>query len=169
MVGKLQIVFHLHPIAIVVGVLRKLFILVQQLRSVATSTAVNAVKLIATAGLIAIAATAAAIISIIIQGNGSSSAASKQDYFYTRGPQTPCLCALPSGVAHSALPCLRTIAKGSFERIMELGSAISALRRSSELILELAGLGRFANPLRNFIDEEQARAAFVPDRASVPL
>jgi hypothetical protein len=144
----LQIVFHLHAVAIVLGVLRELFILIQQLRRIAASAAVNPVKLVAIAGLITIAATAATIISIIIQGSGSSSAAGKQDYFLHLRPTDPL--SLRSAIRRCALRAAMpwTTAKGRFERIVELGSAVCALRRSSDLIQQLARLGRFAKPLR---------------------
>lgn len=68
MVGKLQVIFGLHPVTIMLGILGQLFILIQQLRRIAPCPAVNPVGIMASA-LIAIAtATAAIIITIVIQG-----------------------------------------------------------------------------------------------------
>jgi hypothetical protein len=71
-VSKLQIIFHLHPIAIVLGVLRKLLELVEHLRRIAARAAINPVKLTAAPALGTVPAPTATVIAIIvIQGNCS--------------------------------------------------------------------------------------------------
>ena len=74
MVGELQIIFGLHPIAIVLRVLCKLLVLVEQLGCIAPRAAVDPVARIRTA-LIAITAAATAVIvvvAIVVQGITSS-------------------------------------------------------------------------------------------------
>ena len=66
-VRELQIVFSLHAIAIVLGVLRKLLVLVEQLRSIAPRAAVDAIGRIG-AALIAVAASTTTVIAIHVQG-----------------------------------------------------------------------------------------------------
>tara|TARA_Y100001968_G_C19117550_1_gene600341 strand:+ start:230 stop:514 length:285 start_codon:yes stop_codon:yes gene_type:complete len=69
MVGELQIIFGLHAVAIMLGVLGKLLVLVEQLRGIAASAAVDPVARIG-AALIAIipASATAVIIAIVVQG-----------------------------------------------------------------------------------------------------
>ena len=71
MVGKLEVVLHLHPITIVLGVLRQLLVLLEQLGRIATRAAVYPVKLVAVAALSAVTAPTATVIAIVIQGNCS--------------------------------------------------------------------------------------------------
>ena len=60
-IGELEVVLGLHPVAVVLGVLRELLVLVEHLRRVAACAAVDPVALItAAAALIAIAPAAAA-------------------------------------------------------------------------------------------------------------
>ena len=66
-VGKLQVILLLHSVAIVLRVLGKLLVLVEKLRSIAARAAVDPVGTVS-ATLMAIAATAAPVISIVIQG-----------------------------------------------------------------------------------------------------
>jgi hypothetical protein len=66
MVGKLQIIFRIHPVAIMLGVLRKLFIFFQHLRGVAARTVVDPILVIITVAIVVlrtiiIAPTAAAV------------------------------------------------------------------------------------------------------------
>ena len=70
-IGELQVIFHLHAVAIVVGVLRELLVLFEQLRGIAACAAVDPVELVAVAALRAITAPAATVIAIVIQGNCS--------------------------------------------------------------------------------------------------
>jgi hypothetical protein len=66
MVGKLQIILGQNPVAIVLRVLRKFLVLVEELRRIAACAAVNPIELIAPAALVvAITATAATIIGVI--------------------------------------------------------------------------------------------------------
>lgn len=67
MIGKLQIIFGLNPVAIVLGVLSKLLVLVEKLRRIATCPAVNPVLIASTALVVAVSATAATIVTIVIQ------------------------------------------------------------------------------------------------------
>jgi hypothetical protein len=69
MVGELQIIFGLHAVAVMLGVLGKLLVLVEQLRGIAASAAVDPVARIG-AALIAIipASATAVIIAIVVQG-----------------------------------------------------------------------------------------------------
>ena len=66
-VGELQVICGLNTVAIMLSVLSKLLIFIQQLRRIAARPAVNPVERVS-ATLITIAATTAAIISITIQG-----------------------------------------------------------------------------------------------------
>lgn len=70
-IGELQVIFLLHPVAIVIGVLRQLLVLIEQLRRVTARSAINPVRLIG-ATLIPIVvittATAIVIITMVIQG-----------------------------------------------------------------------------------------------------
>jgi hypothetical protein len=70
MVGKLQIIFGLHPIPIQMGILRQLAIFLQHLRSIAPGPAINPVNLLsAVLGPAGIAAAATTVIpTIVIQG-----------------------------------------------------------------------------------------------------
>jgi len=72
-VGELQVLFHLHTVTIVLRILRELFVFIQQLRRIAACTAVNPVELVSAATLIAITATAATIVTLVIQGKSSLS------------------------------------------------------------------------------------------------
>ncbi len=69
MVSELQIIFGLHAVAVMLGVLGKLLVLVEQLRGIAASAAVDPVARIG-AALIAIipASATAVIIAIVVQG-----------------------------------------------------------------------------------------------------
>jgi hypothetical protein len=81
-IGELQVIFCLNPVTIMLGILGKLLVLVEQLRRVPARTAVDSVERVARA-LITITAATAAIISITIQG----------DFFLFRDPaqfQKPC-------------------------------------------------------------------------------
>ena len=75
MVRELQVVFRLNPVAIVLRVLSQLLVLVEQLRCVATRPAVDPVELVSATAQIAIYATAATIVAIVIQGKSSIHAA----------------------------------------------------------------------------------------------
>ena len=73
MVGKLQVVFRLHRVVVKRGVLRQLLVLIQHLRRIATRAIVDAVGLHRIAacrptGAIAVAATTAVVVTIVIQG-----------------------------------------------------------------------------------------------------
>ena len=65
MVGELQVVFGLHPVAVVLRVLRQLLVLVEQLGCIAPRAAVDPVALVAAAGLIAVAAAATPVLILI--------------------------------------------------------------------------------------------------------
>jgi hypothetical protein len=68
-VGELQVVFRLHPIAVHVRILRQLAILFEQLRGIATRPAIDPVKLLTTTATLTVAATAPTVIpTIIVQG-----------------------------------------------------------------------------------------------------
>ena len=67
MVGELEIVFGLHPVAIVLGVLGKLLVLFEQLRSIAPGTTIDPIGRIGPA-LIAVTASTTTVIAIIVQG-----------------------------------------------------------------------------------------------------
>jgi hypothetical protein len=66
-VSKLQVIFGLHAVTIVLRILRQLLIFVEQLRRISARAAVNPV-LVILAALIAVATAPAAIITIIVQG-----------------------------------------------------------------------------------------------------
>jgi hypothetical protein len=70
MIGKLQIIFGLHAVAIQMGILRQLAIFLQHLRSIATGAAIDPVDLLsAVLGPAGIAAAATTVIpTIVIQG-----------------------------------------------------------------------------------------------------
>jgi hypothetical protein len=98
-VGELQVVLGLHPVAVMRGVLGKLLVLVEHLRSIAPGAAVDAV-LVATA-LRTAAATAATIVAIVIQGKTIPSQCRPDDFFLMSsgtgyGRMTP-LAANPTG------------------------------------------------------------------------
>lgn len=90
MVGELQIIFLLHAVTIVIGVLRELLILIEQLRRVSAGPVVDTVLLVRVTTLIAViiaSATTAIIVTIIIQGilfpvttNGGDQYAAGQKY-----------------------------------------------------------------------------------------
>ena len=71
MVGELQVVFRLHPVAIVLRGLRERRVLVELLGGVAPGAAVDPVGVVATPALIAIAAAAPTVvvtIAVVVQG-----------------------------------------------------------------------------------------------------
>lgn len=72
MVRKLQIIFLLHTVAMMVGVLRKLLVLIEQLRRITARAAINAVHRIriATALIAAVVTTTTTVIviTLIVQG-----------------------------------------------------------------------------------------------------
>lgn len=87
-IGKLQIIFHLHPVAVMLRILRQFFVFIQQLRRIAARPAVNPIDLVAVARLITIAATTPAVVSIIIQRKQFLISGPRRDKC-TRGQQTP--------------------------------------------------------------------------------
>ena len=66
MFGELQIIFGLHAVAIMLGVLGKLLVLVEQLRGIAASAAVDPVARIGAALIAIIPASATAVIIAIV-------------------------------------------------------------------------------------------------------
>jgi hypothetical protein len=70
-VCELEVVFGLNPVAIVLRILSKLLILVEQLGRIAACTAVNPVLIIAALVAAVTAAATAIVIAIVIQGKSS--------------------------------------------------------------------------------------------------
>ena len=75
MVGKLQVILLLHPVPVVMRVLRQLLVLVEQLRSVAAGAAVDPVELVATTTLLPVVAatTAVVVLRLLFKGDGPRS------------------------------------------------------------------------------------------------
>lgn len=144
-IRELEVILHLHPVTVVLGVLRKLFELVEHLRSIAARAAVNPVELAASAALRAVTAPTATVITVIIivvviQGNRSLSVT------WCKKPapaiNRPLVVARHGLIAtiRSCQMCraLRVAVAGDepndrFKRKVELGPAICALRNSSGL------------------------------------
>ncbi len=74
MVRELQVIFGLHPVAIMLSILSQLLVFIEKLGCVATRPAVDPVRLITATALIAVAATTATvvIVAIGVQGQLSS-------------------------------------------------------------------------------------------------
>ena len=83
-VRELEVVLHLHAVAIVLGVLRELLVLVEHLRGIAARPAVDAVQLSAASALVAVAAPATPVIAIVIQGKRSLTATWREITMFAR-------------------------------------------------------------------------------------
>ena len=66
MVRELQVVFCLHAIAIVLGVLRQLLVLVEQLGCIAPRAAVDPVGAVSAPALVTVAAATPPVVTIIV-------------------------------------------------------------------------------------------------------